>query len=300
MNKTIAEFLTYLRIPISESYCEQLISSHADFPALLSIVDTLDRLGIRYIAGKIQKEKLEELHFPYVLQTNLKHSEILVIKNKNDLIANREILTHWDGLVLQVEPTNSIIDKNNNLLYRKERLFQIAQRVLLATLMVLISWAFLKTLSPILLTLLVTSIAGILVGYVLMAKELGVKYKVIEKFCASGKNNDCDKVLDSEGAKLMGDITLSNLVLTYFLFQTVILSIAAATDGAESSHLLPLGVLSLFLISVAAYSLYYQYIVAKSWCKLCLIVDTIIVSRHRHPIGASQSMNRRSRPDAYP
>jgi protein-disulfide isomerase/uncharacterized membrane protein len=277
MNKTIAEFLTYLQIPVSEAYCEKLISSHSDFPSMLSIVDTLERLGIRYIVGEIQKDKIDELDFPYILQTSKKYNEILVIKSNKDLIINKEVLKYWEGVVLHVEPTASIIDKENNRVYRKEKSFQIAQGVLLATLAILISWAFVKTLSPVLSPLFVTSIAGILTGYLLMAKELGVKYKVVEKFCTSGKNSDCDKVLDSDIGKFIGGITLSNLVLTYFLFQTTILSIVGTTDGLKSAHLTLLGILSFFLIQVAAYSVYYQYQKAKSWCKLCLIVNGIIV-----------------------
>ncbi len=277
MQKTVSGFLKYLGIPISSDYCQQLISSHADYPSLLSIVDVLDRFGIKHMVGKIEKNSLQTLPFPYLLQINSNGGELIEIRSKTDLTENKEQLKYWNGIVLQVDQPSAILDEENNRLYKRERFLKAIEICLVFAAVTLLIWPHLYNLSLPLVLLQLTSTAGILLGYLLVAKELGIKYDTVENFCGSGKNSDCDKVLNSEGAKLVGDIKLSDAVLSYFIFQSLFIALSTTIPSIGTGLLWPAAALSFVFIPIILYSLYYQYFVAKTWCKLCLLIDGILV-----------------------
>lgn len=277
MNKIISEFLSYLNISISQTHCERLLASHPDYPSLLSIVDVFERLAIPHVVGKIEKEKIDDLSFPYILQLGKKHGEIIIIRSKSDLQERNDDLQHWSGVVVQVVPPESITDKENNQAFKREKFIKQVQYILLAAASTLFVFALTYNFSALHAVSLVIALMGIVVGYLLVAKELGIKYKAVENFCKTGKNSDCDKILDSEDAKLFGEVKLSDAVLAYFVFQVLFLTLCAALPSLKASILLPLSVLSFLLIPVVIYSIYYQYAKAKSWCKLCLVVDGILI-----------------------
>jgi uncharacterized membrane protein len=276
MQKTVSNFLVDLKLPISKTYCENLIASHAHYPSLLSIADALDTLGIKNVAGLIEKEKLQSLPFPYLLQLNTGSGDVIAIKNAKDLISKSQHLEMWDGVVLQIEQPTTIQDEENNHLYKKEKFIRATSATLGVALTALLIWPIASHYSTVSALLILTSLIGAAVGYLLVAKELGTKYSLVENFCMGGANSDCDKILNSENAKLFGDVKLSDAVLAYFIFQTVFLIVSATWMKVSSTIFSTLSILSFLSIPVVLYSLYYQKFVAKTWCRLCLIVDGVL------------------------
>ena len=101
MEQTVSRFLRLLRVPVSDKYFRKIMASHPDFPSLLSISDTLQRLGVKHRVRRIEVSDLEKLPYPYLLPLNKNGSDILLIKDKNDLNLQRQGLEHWGGVVLQ-------------------------------------------------------------------------------------------------------------------------------------------------------------------------------------------------------
>jgi uncharacterized membrane protein len=277
MQKTISKFLADLKIPVSESYCESLILSHADFPSLLSIVDTLDTLGISNVAGKIEKDKLPDLNFPYVLQLNTGAGDVVAIKNAKDLAARQYELQAWDGIVLKIEPPSTISDEENNRLYKKEKFYKVISIVFVVAMAALLLWPVIGNHSFTTVLLTMTALAGASIGYFLVAKELGTRYSLVENFCTTGKKNNCDKILNSDDAKLFGDIKLSDTVLAYFVFQIIFLAALTAWPQASPAMLATLSILSFLCLPIVIFSVYYQHFIAKTWCRLCLLVDGVLI-----------------------
>ena len=121
MEKVVTQFLKFLKIPISGSYVERLIIDHTDFPSLLSISDVFNRLGISHVVTKVEKERVNELEYPYLAPLSKGRGNILIIKDGNDLRRHQTLLKdEWDGIVLQAEPTKTILDKENNEMYARE------------------------------------------------------------------------------------------------------------------------------------------------------------------------------------
>lgn len=272
MEKTVTQFLKALHIPVSEKYVQKSIASHPEFPSLLSISDTFTRLGVTHAARRVKKDELIELAYPYLLPVG---NNVLLIKSAADLTKHKTELAYWTEVVLQAEPTNQTKDKLNNELHAKETTINKLGVSLLVLLGAFLVYLFITSFSVTSFLLLVTSFAGVAVGYLLLAKELGVTYAAVDAFCNAGKNTNCDRVLKAD-IKLFG-IGFSDAVITFFIFQSITLILAHARPETSQGYFAVLAVLSLFTLPTIAFSVYYQYFVAKTWCRLCLIVVAILV-----------------------
>jgi Vitamin K epoxide reductase family len=276
MKKTVTDLLKYLRVPVYSDYCEQLIASHPDYPSLLSIVDTLNRLGVPNIAARIDKEKLVDLPFPYLLQLT-RRSDLLTIRRASDLTKHKDKLDDWDGIVLHIEPTTQINDIENNRLYKRGRTISFLGYAAALVLMIPFLWVAATNSSLLVAGVCVTALAGLAVGYFLVAKDIGVKYEVVENFCTpAGKKNDCEEILSSGGASIFGLIKLSDLVFSYFLCQMFCIASLAVLPAWSTALIQTLSAISLLSIPVVIYSIAYQFRIS-TWCKLCLIVDGVLL-----------------------
>ncbi|HTF16674.1 MAG TPA: thioredoxin domain-containing protein [Chryseolinea sp.] len=275
MNKIVSDFLHYLKIPVSRSYCERLIASHPDFPSLLSIVDVLDAFQIKHIVARIEKDRLNEVSFPYLARLDTRHGDMIPIKNSRDLEIKKDDLQFWDGIVLKIEPTAFVADSKNKTLYEREKMNTWATRSLVAAFISFMLWSLAHATSVVWGAELILAILGVVVGFVLVAKELGFKNQLVEDFC-SGEKASCDVVLNSEGAKL-GWLKLSDITLSYFIALTAVISTSFFVPGNELKLIGPLAITSLLTIPVVVYSLTYQYFAAGKWCRLCLLVDIVLV-----------------------
>ena len=275
MEKIVSEFLHFLKIPVSKKYVEKIIRAHPDFPSLLSISDVFQRLGVNHRVARIEKEQLIDLAFPYLIPLDKGNGDILLIKNANSLRQYKDRLPQWSGAVVLAETTAATTDNENNNLYAKESTvskFTIAIMLALASLLLL---SLVNSFTGHIAATLVLSLCGLTVGYLLFAKELGISYAAVDAFCNTGKNSNCDKVLKAE-VTLLG-INFSDAVLTYFLFQVSALGFSSFFHNSTQPILFTLAAVSFLTLPVVIYSFYYQYAVAKTWCKLCLIVDAILI-----------------------
>jgi hypothetical protein len=287
MENVVASFLVKLGAPVSAQQCAHLIRTHSDFPALVSISDTLDRLGIDHYVGKVDRNDLTALSYPYLLHTQLSGGEILCIDSEADLTTNEDALAHWSGVVIQVDPVPSLaiterIAAYHDALLRKGLLALLAVAGLLLSARVvwqLCTQSASALATALTLAYLASAVGGIVIGYFLVTKDLGIKYASVESFCAVEEDSrfDCNDILKSKGAQVFGSVKLSELVLAYFAFQVVALVITTLSDASPAAlQWLQLG-LALSTIPVMAYSLFYQRFVAQKWCKLCLLVNAVLL-----------------------
>ncbi len=279
MEKVVVDYLKDLGIPVSEEYCKKIIVSHPDFPSLLGVSDALERLGIPSKIGRIEEEHLSKIEFPFLIHLESSREGLVLIKDKEDLSKGHIDLTRWEGIVLKAEPVNEITDTEHNRELKKERLTKKALLVLASSLLGALLIPLLQTFSWISLALLSTSIAGVIVGYILFAKELGVTFKPVESFCNTSTRVNCDKILHSEGAKIFSSFSLSEAVISYFSFQLIVVGIIRSFAGLNEPYLWVLMAGSALSVPMVVYSLYYQAIKAKTWCKLCMLVNAVLITQ---------------------
>ena len=80
MEKTITKYLRHLKIPISNAYLEKLILSHQDYPFLISIADTFEKIGIEYDFLKINKENISQ-YLPCLIHVERNEGDLIFISN---------------------------------------------------------------------------------------------------------------------------------------------------------------------------------------------------------------------------
>jgi protein-disulfide isomerase len=276
MEKVVSEYLACLNIPISKKYCQQCMVSHPNYPSLLSVADTLERLGIKHQIARIKEEQLPDFPFPYMLQFDKQGGTLALIKDQKDLDDHKDDMEYWDGVVVMVEPTQTIADEEHNKQYGQEKLQRNYAATAILALLALLCLFIIPYGSWLYGLLAVTSVGGIVVGYLLLAKDLGVTYEPVEEFCNAGKRTNCDRILHAKDAQLFSFFTFTDATASYFVFQLIAIGLLIPLFKGSASFLVPLAAASLLAIPIIVYSLYYQYTVASTWCRLCLIVDGIL------------------------
>lgn len=283
MEKVASTYLKELNIPASKNYFEKLVTSHPDYPSILSVSDTFERLGIRHNVARIKKDDLSRVPFPYLLHLDRGSGKFLLIRDQNDVEINEEKLEAWDGVVMLAEPTRTINDAVNDQYLSEERFNKIStilfasSAALLLILFVLRRFSEGENILWAALLLLATAIGGVVLGYLLIAKDLGIQYKAVDSFCNAGKNTNCDRLLKSQNATIFGPFKLSDAVLSYFTFQLIVLGFFVPVMEEASEFLWILSTGSILAIPVVVYSVYLQGAVLKSWCRLCLLVDAVLL-----------------------
>jgi len=310
MEHIVSQYLGLLKISISKQYCEKHIASHPDYPSLLSIVDTLERLGITYHAARVKKHDLKQLPFPYLVQSE-ENGALNIIKKEGDLeqlvsngketfspfvnVKQNEEQTEHNTLdnhpkteaekelvVLQAEWSDTLRDKENEKQLAVENFIRGIKILFLSALTILFLYPVTMLFSLFQWMLFLTAGAGVAVSYLLLAKDVGIAYSPVENFCRSGAKTNCDAVLNSDAAKFRlfgGTITLSELATSYFLYQLLVLVCLVPFVESASFYLLTLALLSGLTIPVMGYTLYYQYARTKMWCRLCLLIDAILCTQ---------------------
>lgn len=185
-----------------------------------------------------------------------------------------EKLNQWSGVVIKAEPVKTIIDSENRQALLEEKRFRILVSILLLTSIALITSTSLMLFNWTMLILLTTSIAGAITGYFLYAKDIGITYESVEQFCSSGTGAGCGSVIRSK--ELFGFISLSDLTLSYFTFQLLVIGILIPFWPNDSILYLK-GLLVLATLPVIGYTIWLQAVDIKKWCRLCIVVAGIMM-----------------------
>jgi hypothetical protein len=276
MEKVAVEFLSKMKVPISKRYVEQLILGHPDYPSMLSVSDVFTRLGVNHRVTRIEKDRLSEVEYPYLLPLDKGRGDVLLIDSHDSLRKNNNLLEEWSGVILVAESLKTTLDSDNNHLHRLVRNSKAYALLAGIAIFILLGLSQLSSFSGFNFAILFLALGGLVTGYFLLAKELGIAYAAVEAFCNTGKNTNCDVVLKSE-VSLLG-IKFSDAAVTYFLFQAVIIGFAPLFDS-QGLVFQVMATLSLLTLPIICFSLYYQYAVAKTWCRLCLVVVALLTGQ---------------------
>ncbi|TGE23987.1 vitamin K epoxide reductase family protein [Hymenobacter aquaticus] len=289
MEKTVATFLSHIGAPVAEAHCERLIRTHSDFPALVSISDAFERLGLQHEMSMVDRAELDALPYPCLLHTEADGGDIVAIRKPGDVAANQEALAFWSGVIIQVDPQPVLAVQERIGAYKRQQFsrFLVMALALTGVLTTVYGGLRLAAQAPSAAVgagmggLLVLAAAGGAIGYFLLAKDLGIKYSSVENFCAVEGNakTDCNRLLNSEGASILGVLKLSEAVFAYFTFQILALYAAVLSGVLYHEAQAVFLALSLLALPVIGYSVVYQYAIAKTWCKLCLLVDAVLLAQ---------------------
>ncbi|SKA31051.1 Uncharacterized membrane protein [Chitinophaga eiseniae] len=284
-----------LQVRISRSTLQQDVSEHPDYPSLLSISDCLKQYGIDNLTGKFARDKYSDLPTPFIAQlkgTQKARHQFVVVKEINqhqvryynaeqqvwETCSCTQFLDKSTGIALLAEAAADAGEAQYTQKIKQEKR-TLSGRVFLGLLLpILLVAAFVPLLQQSgagalpymafsLLTLTGTAICSLLIWY-----DIDQHNPLILRVCSAFKKTNCSAVLHSKGSGIFG-VSWSAIGFTYFSGSLLYLLSAGVNNPAA---LFVLSWCSILAAPYILYSLYYQGIVVKQWCTLCLSVQVVI------------------------
>ena len=273
------------------NYSIRNLQQHPDYPSLLSINHTLNQLQIDNIALRATYEQLQhELPKPLLVHTqedggtyrvvdNLDEEQVYFVDKKGKLQAQSKeaFLKSWNGVAMLVDEQTKGVEQDYAL--NRARDFLDGAKLPLAALglLLLVVYVFFYTnhlISGFDYLFLLTKALGVTMTIPLMIRLIDKQNPFVNKLCQSSKaggKTDCSSILDSPAARVLGVLTWSEVGFLYFttLFGYLLLF------QAHSNVLV--AVLAVLAAPYTVYSLYYQWKVARQWCRLCLAIQAVLL-----------------------
>jgi hypothetical protein len=285
--------LESLRIPFTLKFLKEKILTHPHYPSLLSIADTLEEYGLESLSVKLGPNKLDDIPLPCIVQVSLSNGSFFFIltevsedrikffneKGESRELPRLDFLKIWTGIGLIVEGEEGaaepgIIQKIHDQRILTGLLTVFAFGLLVWLVFGLVTgwnhWLTESNSGPFLiyfsLKLIGLSVSGILLWY-----QQDRSNSTLQKFCSGGKRVDCDEVLNSKAFQLLeGRVNPGIMSFSYFFAGLGLLI------SYPLSSVVFLSWLSLVTIPVVLYSLYYQAMVLRKWCRFCLVIQGVL------------------------
>lgn len=295
-----AFLLGKLDVNYTNSYLKRELHHHPNYPSLLSIADVI---GSSYNVSCIpirmtRKEILSEpqISAPFIAQiksvedgnvfaivTEFGSDEIKLYNpstKKIEILNSTEFDQSYQGVMMLARPNPKAEEKEFSKNYREQNRQIVFNNIIFWSLPVITilacffkfsTQAFSAVLVPVLFTL--TTLGGLFVTTLLVWYEVDEYNPTIKKICQASKKVNCSAVLNSNASKLFG-LSWGTIGLFYFGGMLLTLLVTGVNNSAILQILSWVNVLAL---PYTIFSIYYQKVVVKQWCVLCLIVQGVLL-----------------------
>ena len=297
--KATIAFLGLLKVKVNNATVNDTLQNHPDCPGLLCISDALHKWNIPNGAGKIDTNKIDELPVPFLAYTYDRESPLTIVTKfsgttissiqKNypkSITENKEdFLKKWKGVYLIAEPNENSGEPNFEANKRK---------ALFASLIPAAAFAALVVISLLLLNTTIRAgtlsasfsligiylqyfllFAGVVITTLLLWYEIDKNNPLLQKVCTGIAKGNCNAILTGKQAKIFTWLSWSEAGFFYFTGGLLALLFSGSTLTTSIALVAWLNILAL---PYTAFSVYYQWRVAKQWCVLCLAVQVILVA----------------------
>jgi thiol-disulfide isomerase/thioredoxin len=275
-----------VNLPFTRGYLKEKLLTHPEPDSLLAISDTLAEYKVESLALQMGEDNLDQLPLPCVVQVNknpypyftcltqVTEDWVEYLDERGKLIkqARKEFVTLWTGITLVVEKGEHSGEPRYSQRRKEQMIYQFLHYFLGAVgLACILGWDNSTSYSLEAIALFIIKLTGLGISAILLWSEVDKKNTAITQFCGGGDQSYCNSVIDS--FSVAGLISLGNLAFAYFLAGTSLLLISSFSGSA----LALLGFLSISSLAIIPFSLYYQGVKLKKWCRLCLWISGILV-----------------------
>lgn len=290
---TVNKLLTVLGIKINREIVKSKLEEHPDFPATLCITDTLSDLGIVNACVKLSSEELWKLEMPIMVQIsrsrrtyfsvikriNTDTVELTDISGKWQIVSWTQFEKEWTGLALIAEVDDETQNRFSGRRLTKSDIHKIAfggSLTLLICLVVTSTAGMFQLYGSNAIwyaLLLLLKLLGCYICSLLLWFDIDAENNSLKKVCGISKSVNCNAVLRSKGANVLGVFNWSEAGAIYFWGGLLTMIFFHGTPFVFSS----LGFLNLLALPYILYSLIYQWKIVHQWCLLCLMVQGILL-----------------------
>ncbi len=275
-------FLKRLKVKHTNSFANKLFNEHPDKYNLLGLSDMLTVYGIENAGFNVEQKETICMATPpfvafvggdFVVVEAINQQQTRYVWNSKHIeIETNEFFKIWSGVVLMAQPNEQSIEPNYRYNKRQENICTLVNYTIVAAAASVFLMACLATRIYThfgMMVLLLLSIVGVYISYLLLLKHLHIHSGYGDKICSLFKQADCNNILESSAAKLFGIVSWSEVGLGYFLSNIIILLFFP--------QLLEWMVMvNLFALPYTFWSIWYQGVKAKQWCPLCVAVQGLL------------------------
>lgn len=289
----IQRAVKYYRIPVTKGSVKETLKSNSYYPTFKSICDTLNEWKVENYPLKYEIEEIKTLTTPYLVHFNSGGGRLaFVSKTKNGKVTYydsyssksetylKEFLEKCSGAVILLNPDERSGETNFRTKWQDEFISNSILPAAILILLLFIIWAVINTfvsggilIQKTLVLLLLTKTAGIALSVLLILHEFEVRLSLTDKLCHLNKATNCNTVLNDKASKIFGWIGWADAGFIYF---TGCLLFLLLGYGAGDYSLM--AILSAISIPYPLFSIYYQGLVLKKWCLLCLGVQLLLMT----------------------
>lgn len=264
------KLINYLKLDKQEFIFQ--FNSHPNYPSALAFSDTLNFMGIKNDAYELDKEYWDELPEEFI--AIVENSFSLVKKSGNSYSVYSEKAKTLDKEELYKKSTDFVLlfEKTENVENKTSFNFK---PVLYFVFVAVLVYSFLnQSIYEAVFNLL--SLAGVYISLEIFNQKFGNTSAVIGSICggaatASQTANACDKIIKQDKTSILG-LKFSDFSLIYFIGLAVIGLFLPATSYIVKGF-------TFVSILAIAYSLYIQAFVEKTFCRVCLLIISILIGQ---------------------
>ncbi|AZA82025.1 ABC transporter permease [Chryseobacterium lactis] len=266
------KLINYLKLDKQEFIFQ--FNSHPNYPSALAFSDTLNFLGVKNDAYELDKEYWDELPEEFI--AIVENSFSLVKKSGNSYsvysekaktLNKEELYKNSTDFVLLFEKTESA--ENKSAFDFKPILYALFAVILIYS-------AISQTITEAIFNLL--SLAGVYISLEIFNQKFGNVSTVIGSICGGGGSaaasqttNSCDKIIKQDKTSILG-LKFADFSLIYFT------GIAVLGLFLPTTAYIVKGFTFVSIIAIG-YSLYIQAFVEKAFCRVCLLIISILVGQ---------------------
>ncbi len=288
---SVRTLLKHLKVRTSTTNLKDKLYNHPEYPSLDSVTDVFQSLNVSSLAINISSQELPEVPTPCLAALNTEGGTFAVIHEVSEGFVEwqhtekgkqRETIESfaekWEGVLLlaQADETSGEVDYQKNR--RQEILSLVSSYLLLIGIVsVFIATVFffvnqVGSFSVSLLFVLVVKFMGVAISSLLLWYLLDKQNPFLKNICQVGKSTNCNSVLNSKVATIGGILSWSEIGFFYFMG-----SFLALLFGLDSTNTVcVLTCLNILALPYTFFSVYYQGVVVKKWCILCLSVQILL------------------------
>ncbi|CAM3076086.1 ABC transporter permease [Chryseobacterium flavum] len=263
------KLINYLKLDKQEFIFQ--FNSHPNYPSALAFSDTLNFMGIKNDAYELDKEYWDELPEEFI--AIVENSFSLVKKTGNTYSVYSEKAKTLDKEELYKKSTDFVLLFEKTEAAENKLVFNF-KPVLYSIFAIVLVYSFLtQSIYEALFNLL--SLAGVYISIEIFNQKFGNASAVIGSICgevsATQTTNACDKIIKQDKTSIFG-LKFSDFSLIYFTGLAILGLFLPATAYIVKGFT---------FVSVIAigYSLYIQAFVEKTFCRVCLLIISILVAQ---------------------
>ncbi len=279
----LSSYFSQQNIAYTSEHLTESLQFHPHYPSVVSIVDILTDYRVDNMAVDIEREQLTGVEFPviahvqeadqkgYILLEGLNDGQISYRTPQNVTESLTDFYQKWTGILILLAFTPQAGEENYSVSIKKNQVKQW-EKIAGFTGLALIGLTGLGTsVNHSALGLFFLSLLGFIVSVFLVMKEFGSSNSFIEKICKINDQVNCKAILESKVAKIGGWFSWAEVGFVYFAGQLFTLFFQSPT----SFDLLL--IISLLALPYVLFSVYYQGIILKQWCALCLGIQGVLI-----------------------